>query len=507
MSLTIYKFKLKGVSKMAERDKNWLQTVMESSLQKGYLHFHWDLKLAYTECFKVDDPEDDDDHYREALIEALGALEAPKEQEDDFVQLIRHCFGVLSRRAGRDALIREVSERLARGYAFNRFQEMVAHWESLKARGAEIALEKDPEIIAAKRRLKKAEGAKHAAEHALRKNLTDWRYYEYEPIWGKEMSVTKFVDTLKQENKQLDWQFFVKGLEPKNAEQPTDLKDALSNIAVKPSIYWYPGSGMDFKPLILDVPNSPTKRRLFRVSEPDYSNDPILFWMNDHGSYFAEAPEAKSFKASYCWPIDKDEPEGEDEHYDKWSRYDAYLKIAEKREDYVYAGKIPVTLFTLNVQNKNQSSKNRPESGDTYLVIFSNTASHALFEEVIFPLRLNVVCTVLAAQGGFSSQLRGFEQYRDIPKLLHKCEDELGPVDLYLLDDQAHDGSLKRPNSAYIRHYEYIGGPVRIGWYPCRAFGRPVILPFLTGIGSRVHVAMASRCFGVNPPNAMFGRL
>ena len=33
-----------------------------------------------------------------------------------------------------------------------------------------------------------------------------------------------------------------------------------------------------------------------------------------------------------------------------------------------------------------------------------------------------------------------------------------------------------------------------------------VILPFLTGIGSRVHAAMANRCFGVNPPKIMFGR-
>ncbi len=37
-------------------------------------------------------------------------------------------------------------------------------------------------------------------------------------------------------------------------------------------------------------------------------------------------------------------------------------------------------------------------------------------------------------------------------------------------------------------------------------FGSLVILPFLVGIRSRVHVAMANRCFGVMPPKAMFGR-
>ena len=33
-----------------------------------------------------------------------------------------------------------------------------------------------------------------------------------------------------------------------------------------------------------------------------------------------------------------------------------------------------------------------------------------------------------------------------------------------------------------------------------------VILPFLTEIGSRVHAAIANRCFGVTPPKAMFRR-
>ncbi len=33
-----------------------------------------------------------------------------------------------------------------------------------------------------------------------------------------------------------------------------------------------------------------------------------------------------------------------------------------------------------------------------------------------------------------------------------------------------------------------------------------VIISFLTEIGSRVHAAIANRCFGVTPPKAMFGR-
>lgn len=458
---------------MPEIEKNWLQRFIDLNIHGRTPYSRWDLARAYAQHFKVDYPEDDDDHYREALIKALGQLERPKDNEIAFVWFIRDCFEVLSHLAGRDALTREMGEKLVRGYAFHRFQEMVAYWESLKRKKAEITLAQDPSIITAKRRIKKAEQEKHSAEHALRKKLTDWRYHECEPIWGQEMSVTKFIDRLKRENNRLDWQSFLKGLEPTHSGQSTDLKDALRKIISKPSIYWYPGSGMDFKPLILDAPNNPTGRRLFRLNDPDFSTDPILFWMNDHSSYLVDAPESKSFKASYRWLFEINEPEGDDEHYEHWGRYGAALNIAEKREDYVYANKIPVTLFTVNICNKNQHSKNRPDGGDTYLVIFSNTASHALFEEVIFPIRLNVVCTVLAAQGGFSSQLKGFEQYRDIPKLLRKCEEELGPVDLYLLDDQAHDDQTRLPNSPYIRHYECLGGRVRIGWYPCRAFGRP----------------------------------
>jgi hypothetical protein len=36
--------------------------------------------------------------------------------------------------------------------------------------------------------------------------------------------------------------------------------------------------------------------------------------------------------------------------------------------------------------------------------------------------------------------------------------------------------------------------------------GQVVIPPFLVGLRSRCHAAMASRCFGVIPPKAMFGR-
>jgi hypothetical protein len=110
-----------------------------------------------------------------------------------------------------------------------------------------------------------------------------------------------------------------------------------------------------------------------------------------------------------------------------------------------------------------------------YLVLFSNVPSHALFAEVIFPIRLNVACVLLAAQGGFSGQLFGFEQYRDIPKILLLTEKELGLVDVYFLDKFAHDNILLRPISPYISRYEQLESSLPCGCLPWRAFMRPVL--------------------------------
>lgn len=459
-------------------EKSWLQAFLESH-DSGYgePNFRIELARAYSDNLTLDYPEFDDDFFRDAVIKALGELTPPTGGRSTnamhFSSLVHWIFSLLMVKAGRVELIKELKKKLKVGYASAQLQQWNLYRKKMEIAAARVKFEQDPLRIAENRELKKAQRILRAAEHAARKRETDWRFYEVEPIWGRDMSVSRFIEKIKRENRTLDWRTFVEGLVPAAARQESELKNCLRQITSKPAIYWYPGSGLDFKPLILDAPNNPTGRRMFRLNEPDFSTDPILFWMNDHGPNWLNELQPKTFRAHYCWPINRDEPEGDDEHYDKWGRYGATLSVASKREDYLFNGFVPITLFTVNIQNNGQSAKTRPISGDSYLVVFSNTPSHVLFEEIIFPMRLNVVCTVLAAQGGFSGQLRGFEQYRDIPKLLRKCEDELGPVDLYLLDDQAHDDKTRRPNSPYIRHYEYVGGPVRIGWYPCRAFGRP----------------------------------
>ncbi len=464
---------------MENQEKNWLQSFL-SDYDFGYgeENFRVELASAYRAHFVVDHPEYDDEHFRDSLVVALGDLLEPVHSKTSpeslrFNSGVRWVFSLLALKGGRRELIKELRSKLKIGYASAQLQQLNLYWKKLEIDRARAKFEQDPLRINELRGLKIAEKERRIALHAVRKREIDWRYHEVGPIWGRDMSVSRFVERLKKESQVRTWHSFVSALEPFEVAQPTKLRDTLSQMVRKPNIYWYPGSGMDFKPLILDVPSNPTGRRLFRLNEPDFARDPILFCMNDHSAYLSGEPKQKQFKADYSWPLNKYFTKGDDRHYEKWGRYGAELCLAENREDYLYDGVVPVTLFTVRIKNEEQSTKNRPAEGDTYLVIFSNTASHVLFEEVIFPLRLNVVCTVLAAQGGFSHQLKGFEQYRDIPKLLRKCEDELGPVDLYLLDDQAHDGQLKRPNSPYIRHYEYVGGPVRIGWYPCRAFGRP----------------------------------
>jgi hypothetical protein len=146
--------------------------------------------------------------------------------------------------------------------------------------------------------------------------------------------------------------------------------------------------------------------------------------------------------------------------------------IAERVERYVFRDRLPVTLFTVNVKNHDQGSNNRPDNGDTYLVIFSNVPSHVLFEEAILPLRLNVSCVLLSKQGGFAGEIYHYNQYEQVPTLLRAFESELGPVDLYLIDMSGQDDE-KNPRFDVIKDYEYIGGPVPLGWKPCRAFGRP----------------------------------
>ena len=274
------------------------------------------------------------------------------------------------------------------------------------------------------------------------------------------------------------WAEFVDGLMPIDPGSGSNLKDLLRRLQVSPSLYWYPGSGDDLRPLVLDVPNNAVGRRLFRTSSPDFENDPILFWMNDYFGYYAEFPRAGTEVSEVSYPSDwwpKEKKDFQAHQWDQWlgwGRYEAALEIAEQVERYVFRDRLPVTLFTVNVKNHDQGVNDRPKDGDTYLVIFSNVPSHVLFEEAMLPLRLNVSCVLLAKQGGFAGEIYHYNQYEQIPTLLRSFESELGPVDLYLIDMSGQDND-RNPRFDVIKDYEYVGGPVPLGWKPCRAFARP----------------------------------
>jgi hypothetical protein len=198
--------------------------------------------------------------------------------------------------------------------------------------------------------------------------------------------------------------------------------------------------------------------------------------MNDYYRGYADFPTNDRQSSAVPEPPIYSRDARWDQQYERWrgwARYEAVLAIADSVERYVFRDRLPITLFTVNVKNRNQGSKDRPVAGDTYIVIFSNVPSHVLFEEAILPMRLNVSTVLLSKVGGFAGELDNYNQYYEIPRLLREFEPELGLVDLYLIDANGQDQESGRPRVECLADYSYVGGPIKLGWYPCRAYGRP----------------------------------
>ena len=409
-----------------EEERKWLKELMAAHNDRQSMWFSdFGLKSAYAHAYRTNNwPEPDDEHFLESLIQ--GLIEAEKDSNHlswntDFIHL---CFEIIAFRMNRVKAAAKLRERLLRGSAAAELELSIAAWEC----------KDDTE--------QKQLISSHFFENHgdltplnLSKSLVNrWpsRFSSKRP--HPEDTVTQFLEDLHTENKKLDWWEFLDRLVPSNLDQSKTLWNHLKAISLKPSIFWYPGSGSDIQPIFSEPQNNPLSRRFLRIDNSAPLQDPILFWMNDLHDISKR--------------IEKPNQDLEE--------------ILKKREDYIFDGLLPVTLFSIS------------DHGAEYVVVFSNIPSHVLFAEVIFPARLNVACTLLAAQGGFSGQLFGFEQYRDIPKILSLTESELGPVDIYFLDAYAHDKVMRRPNSPYIRHYEYqLQNRLPCGWQPCRAFIRP----------------------------------
>jgi hypothetical protein len=409
-----------------EEERNWLKELMAINNNRQFEWFSdFGIKSAYAHAYRTNEgPEPDDEHFIESLIQ--GLIEAEKDSNHlswntDFIHL---CFEIIAFRMNRVKAAAKLRERLLSGHAAAQLELSIAAWEC-----------KDDTEQKQLIRSHFFERYGDLTPRNLSKSLINrWPSRSSGKMPHPEDTVTRFIEDLHSENKKLDWWEFLDRLAPSKLDQSKTLLNHLLALSIKPSIFWYPGSSSDIQPIFSEPRNNPLSRRFLRIDNSASLQDPILFWMNDL----------------------HDISKGIEKPNQDWE------EILKKREDYIFDGHLPVTLFSVR------------KNGAEYLVVFSNIPSHVLFAEVIFPARLNVACTLLAAQGGFSGQLFGFEQYRDIPKILSLTESELGPVDVYFLDAYAHDKVLRRPNSPYIRRYEYQAqNRLPCGWQPCRAFIRP----------------------------------
>ena len=411
--------------KYYEEESNWLKELMavhNNHQSKWFSDFG--LKSAYAHAYRTKDwPEADDEHFLESIMQGLIEAEKDSNHLNWNTELVHLCFEIIAFRMNRKKAAAKLRERLLSGTAAAQLELSIVAWESKNDTDQKQLI-----------RRHFFENHGDLTPQNLSKNLINrWpgRFSGEQP--HPEDTVTRFIEDLCSENKKLDWWEFLDRLAPSNPDQSKNLLNHLIALSVKPSIFWYPGSGSDIKPIFSKHQNNPLSCRFLRINNSATLQDPILFWMNDLEDI------SKRIEPNRDWE-----------------------EILKKREDYTFNGLLPVSLFSIRDQDAE------------YLVLFSNVPSHFLFADVIFPARLNVASTLLAAQGGFSGQLFGFEQYRDIPKILSLTESDLGPVDIYFLDAYAHDKTLRRPNSPYIRHYEYQSQyRLASGWQPCRSFIRP----------------------------------
>lgn len=210
-----------------------------------------------------------------------------------------------------------------------------------------------------------------------------------------------------------------------------------------PSIFWYPGSGHDLTPLLLDVPGNPTGERLFPLKGSEQKKSLIL-WMNDYLDHTLMFPfynretdcVPKTLTHRYRASVAIEKP---DLLYGLVSPYGTQQNVTR-------TSVVPISIFQVRVKNATAGKHKRLENGDVYTVIFSYGESEFLLRNVFAPHRLMIRVVALIKQGGTSGQrshfgLGHFEQYRDIPRLLRENEKTLGRVDSYIVDnDVAIDG-------------------------------------------------------------------
>jgi len=263
--------------------------------------------------------------------------------------------------------------------------------------------------------------------------------------------------TKKKPEDQSDWQTLLRRLRPRSASQGDQLLRKLASFSFAPDIFWYPGSGADLTPLLLDVPDNPLCRRLLRIDQKSQGR-PFLLWMNDYSKSLENYPDS-------CVRDD----DMVSDYRNLWHEYCSTATYTGKLERYSFDEEIRISLFTVVVKNKEQGVHQRKMTGDEYLVCFSNCDSEILLERLFAHYQIHLSVIALIRQGGFSGQKIGFDQYIDLPERVIDYRHKLGLAEFWVIDRYGQDDK-RRPAADSLKGYSYEGGPLCWGWPPARLF-------------------------------------
>jgi hypothetical protein len=313
----------------------------------------------------------------------------------------------------------------------------------------------------------------------------------------------------------------------KESPANTPLLNLLKSLTSPPEVYWYPGCGQDFCPLLFDTPNNPLGFRLMRVENHqtekadcirlnESDKKPVILWMNDYLDTYTDFPNRRHlgqiipysysrlwdlFKAeaifgmhleSYVFPnsllaqfndeisnyIDDENIFEKLSNLSLQSKMDAERLIRSQRNnrplgfDGSRFGKdISIKLFTVTVKNRVDGMYQRHANGDEYLVCFSSCEAENLLDSVFIPLQMKIRAVALMRQGGLSCQRGDFGMYTSLPEKMEQLADVVGPVDFWLVDRHTY-GDNGLPQAPSLKNRQPHGGSVNWGYGHARAFIR-----------------------------------
>jgi len=280
------------------------------------------------------------------------------------------------------------------------------------------------------------------------------------------------------------WPQFVGRLRPvdeKTFPSQTPLRDLLASLKLKPSLYWYPGSGDDLTPLHFDALNHGACQRLLRLDDTKSIEEPVILLMNDHcrgpsldfpaidkvwTGYDQDYTSLRSRRDHAQWRVNRQ------------SRYQVRIETPGPHEKFSlqtgFASEepLPITIFKAIVTLTPIDELEGPALQAVYIVLFANSPSHLVFREIVLKHGLHVETVALIKQGGFSNQLH-YEQYTNLPQWLIENANLIdGAPESFIIDAQGVSSSTFEPRSKALKNYERVGVALQWGWYPCSIFAK-----------------------------------